>query len=134
MNALGIYFLTTQNGGGLTPQELGAIGCMFLLAAGILKILSFVLRKKYESEENQPCKAYTIGKCPVAEDWKKFIEGLEKLKDDSNKSHDDLKARIEVLSTVFKERFKEDTQVMDKRFQEYLKKKYNDSFGEKKKE
>lgn len=65
----------------ISPYDLGAIGLIFLIAAGLLKLLTFVVKKKYEADKLEPCAVFKEGVCP-------FDKDFENMKDKGYKVHD----------------------------------------------
>lgn len=47
----------------ITPYDLGAIGLIFLLAAGLLKLLAYVIKNRLENNNKEPCRALELGVC-----------------------------------------------------------------------
>ena len=56
-----IIFLKTP----LTPYDFGAFGLLFIIATGLLKLLTYIIKKKYEAEKRDLCKATKDGVCPL---------------------------------------------------------------------
>ena len=70
-------FLTSP----LTALDLGAIGIMFMIIAALIKLLAFMVKKKFDDEELSSCKVFEKGVCPIHDEWKKMLELLQKIYD-----------------------------------------------------
>jgi len=73
-----MYIISTNP---LTAFDLGAIGIMFMIIAALIKLLAFVVKRKFEDEQASPCKAFEKGTCPLHDEWKKMIELSQKTYD-----------------------------------------------------
>lgn len=80
----------------LSPSELGALALMFLLAMGLLKLLTFVITKNYEQRERDKkkdsgdvCEKFENGECPLVESYSNLnqrVDDIHKLlKEDTKK-------------------------------------------------
>ena len=55
-----------------TLYDLGAVGCIFFLASGLLKIVTYLVKK-------QPCKAIDDKTCPLYTKWLEMDAKLDTL-------------------------------------------------------
>jgi len=62
-------------GTSINSYDLGAVVLIFFIAAGLLKLLTYVVKQRFEEKKGEPCKAFENKSCPIADKW----ENLEKL-------------------------------------------------------
>lgn len=63
----------------LSGYDMGAVVLIFIIAAGLLRLLGFVIKERFTEKQNKPCNAFKNNSCPLAEifqDIKKKIDGI----------------------------------------------------------
>ena len=65
----------------LSYSELGAIGVLCLLLAGALRLIKYMVQKKWEEGDKTPCKLLEQGVCPLAPEFEKYNKMLMELHD-----------------------------------------------------
>lgn len=55
-----MIFLTSEQ---LSLYDMGAMGFMFIIAAGLLRLVTFIIKQKYEADKKAPCRAFEGGYC-----------------------------------------------------------------------
>ena len=63
----------------LSIYDMGAIAFIFIIAAGLLRLLTFVIKAKYKEKTNEPCKALKSGVCPLFSKFTQLTALTEKI-------------------------------------------------------
>ena len=64
----------------LSASELGVIGICFVIISSLVRLITYMIKKKYEREDEQ-CKTFEKGKCVLYDEWKEIKEQIKEMHD-----------------------------------------------------
>ena len=68
-------------GTSINSYDLGAVVLIFFIAAGLLKLLTYVVKQRFEEKSKEPCKAFENKACPIADRWGELEKLVTKIYD-----------------------------------------------------